>query len=353
MAKWIDYSIDERKALIAKTAQARNIDEAAAEKDWWVTAVLFAVFHTSIADYTLFKGGTSLSKGWDIISRFSEDIDIALNRSYYEKVKGLTCAGCETSTQIHNLREKHQDFVFGEFKQELSDVMSGLGLRDLRVIDENEKATQEGRTQKVPHDKDPSVLYIFYPSLYSSEKSYARPVVKIEISCLSMAEPFEMKEISSLVQQACSAEFGDDVDNAFCQTIKTVSPARTFLEKAFLLCEEFQKENPRTNRMSRHLYDLDKLSHTQYMEKALSDGKLYLDIVRHREKFYHPGYVEYSKELPDKIEFLPPASVIDAFRNDYNEMRGSFIYEDNPPSFDDLLESLARIQEQFRLCETS
>ena len=77
MAKWIDYSLDERRALIAKVARAKNIDDAAAEKDWWVTAVLYSVFHTSIADYSLFKGGTSLSKGWDIISRFSEDIDIA------------------------------------------------------------------------------------------------------------------------------------------------------------------------------------------------------------------------------------------------------------------------------------
>lgn len=56
MAKWIDYSLDERRALIAKVAQAKNIDGAAAEKDWWVTAVLYSVFHTSIADYSLFKG---------------------------------------------------------------------------------------------------------------------------------------------------------------------------------------------------------------------------------------------------------------------------------------------------------
>ncbi len=81
MAKWLDYSEDERNALIAKVAKAKNIDDAAAEKDWWVTAVLYAVFHTSIAEFSLFKGGTSLSKGWDIISRFSEDIDIALDRS--------------------------------------------------------------------------------------------------------------------------------------------------------------------------------------------------------------------------------------------------------------------------------
>ena len=72
--------------------------------------------------------------------------------------------------------------------------------------------------------------------------------------------------------------------------------------------------------------------------------------MRHREKFYHPSYVDYSKELPDVIEFLPPASVQDAYRSDYNEMRGSFIYEKDPLSFDDLMKSVAAIQERFRSC---
>ena len=168
-----------------------------------------------------------------------------------------------------------------------------------------------------------------------------------------MSEPYEMKPISSLVQQICSAEFGDDIDDAFNQTIRTVSPARTFLEKAFLLCEEFQKNKPRTSRMSRHLYDLDELSRTEYMRKALEDGNLYMEIVKHREKFYHPSYVDYSKELPQVIDFLPPATMVETFRADYNEMMGSFIYEKDPLNFDELLGSVAAIQAQFRKCSTS
>lgn len=62
MAKWIDYNEDEQRALIANAASAKNIDPVAVEKDWWVTAVLYAVFHSSLKDYALFKGGTSLSK---------------------------------------------------------------------------------------------------------------------------------------------------------------------------------------------------------------------------------------------------------------------------------------------------
>ena len=91
-AKWIDYNEDEQRALIANAASAKNIDPVAVEKDWWVTAVLYAVFHSSIKDYALFKGGTSLSKAWNIISRFSEDVDIALDRTYYLDVKHWRCA---------------------------------------------------------------------------------------------------------------------------------------------------------------------------------------------------------------------------------------------------------------------
>lgn len=351
MAKWIDYSTSERMALITKVAEAKNIDDAAAEKDWWVTAVLYAVFHTSIGKYALFKGGTSLSKGWNIISRFSEDIDIALNRTFYKDVKGYACAGCATMTQIRNLREKNQDFIFGEFKVELADALKSLGLPVVRILDENEMSAEYGKSRITSHDKDPAVLYVFYPSLFVTDKSYARPVVKIEISCLSLAEPYEMKKISSLVQQVCTKEYGEDIDDAFCQIIKTVSPARTFLEKAFLLCEEFQKDRPRTSRFSRHLYDLDKLSRTEYMENALSDGKLYLEIVQHRKKFYRHSYVNYDKELPDIIEILPPQALLEAFRSDYNAMRESFIYEDKPLTFDELLKSIADIQEHFRRCK--
>ena len=122
MSKWIDFSLDERKAMIQGVVEARQIDEAAAEKDWWVTAVLYALFHTSVSEYLLFKGGTSLSKGWDIINRFSEDIDLALSRDYFLNVKQLSCASCTSNTQIHNLREKGQDFLFGEFKDELAAI---------------------------------------------------------------------------------------------------------------------------------------------------------------------------------------------------------------------------------------
>lgn len=346
MSKWIDFPIAERKVMIQRVVSERNIDEASAEKDWWVTAVLYALFHTSVSEYLLFKGGTSLSKGWNIINRFSEDIDLALDRSFFLNVRGEKCANCTSNTQIHHLREKGQDFILGNLKEELTNKLGEMGLKDVAVVGENELTDENGDSVRFDHDKDPSVIFVRYPSLYSSNESYATPEVKIEISVLSMAEPFEMKLISSLISQAFAKD-GITVDDDYTMQIKTVSPARTFLEKAFLLCEEFQKDKPRTRRMTRHFYDLEKLMRTEYAEKALNDSELYKEIVAHREKFYHVGYVDYAKELPSAITILPPEEFRSNYESDYKEMQRSFIYADSL-SFKELMTKINKLQERFR-----
>lgn len=343
MSKWIDFSLEERKAMIQGVAETWQIDEVAAEKDWWVTAVLYALFHTGISEYLLFKGGTSLSKGWNIINRFSEDIDLALHRDYFLNIKKLACANCTSNTQIHNLREKGQDFLFGEFKNELVMKFAEMGL-DVTVLTDNDITDGNGVPRKVPHDKDPSVLYIHYPSLYDNQKAYAKPTVKVEISVLSMSEPYEMRRISSLVEQKYKDE---DVDSDLVQTIRTVSPARTFLEKAFLLCEEYQKDKPRTHRMTRHFYDLEKLMQTPYCETALKDTVLYHEIVEHRRKFYHAGYVDYDKEQPATIQIVPNDELLPDYEVDYKDMQGSFIYGDSL-DFGELMKRMKDLQARFR-----
>ena len=343
MSKWLDFTIDERKAMIQVVSEAKQIDEASVEKDWWVTAILYAIFKTSIGEYLLFKGGTSLSKGWNIINRFSEDIDLALSREFFLNVKQLSCANCTSNTQIHHLREKAQDYILGDFKSELSEVLRKIGL-PVTVIGDNEVLDENGEPCMIPHDKDPSVIFIKYPSLYQSNTVYATPTVKLEISVLSMAEPFEMRRISSLMEQEFN---GENVDSDFVQSIRTVTPARTFLEKAFLLCEEYQKAEPRTHRMTRHFYDLEKLMQTPFAEVALNDIALYGDIVSHRRRFYHVGYVDYDKELPQNIQIVPSDALLPSYEADYNEMRSSFIYGDSL-EFPALMKRIAELQKRFR-----
>ena len=124
--------------------------------------------------------------------------------------------------------------------------------------------------------------------------------------------------------------------------IPTVNPERTFLEKIFLLHEEFQRpaEKRRVDRLSRHIYDVVKLSKTELAEKALGNHELYETIVVYRQKFTRVGGVDYNLHQPQTINPLPAPEAMEAWKKDYNTMLEQMIYEDNPPSFEQLMEDM-------------
>lgn len=337
MGKWIEAPLADMRQSAYAVAENKGISEAAVEKDWWVTAIIKVLFSLSPSRYMFFKGGTSLSKGWDLIDRFSEDIDIALHRDFYLNERGKECAKAETNNQIKNLRIANRDFILGEFADELKDKLVEAGLGDCRVMPIT--ATKDGLL--IDHDSDPVVIEVGYPARVSSD-AYVRPVVKVEISCLSMKEPYEVKCISSLVGEA----FPDIDDETFAE-IPTITPTRTFLEKAFLLNEEYQRRSPRTVRMSRHLYDLERLMDTPFAYAALSDMKLYEEIIAHRQRFYHVGGVRYELNHATTIAFCPTGELLDRMRLDYETMKTSMIYGDKLP-FDVLIERLKQLQGRFR-----
>lgn len=341
MPRWIDNNTADKLYMLQDVAKMRNIDPESIEKDWWVTAVLKALFSLSASQYMLFKGGTSLSKGWDLINRFSEDIDIALYRDFFLKEKNLQCAKCENNNQIKLLRKASRDYVLGELKTSLENKLNNYGLKGVILEGVSTRDTKEG-PKTIDHDSDPTVLLVHYPSIFKNKHQYVKPTVKIEISCLSMREPFENKQISSLIYSKFPQE-----DNDTISEIPTISPSRTFLEKAFLLNEEYQRQKPRTMRMSRHLYDLEKIMDTEYGQNALADYNLYESIIAHREKFYHVSGVDYSLNMPDKIEFCPQGDILKAMELDYNNMKSSFIYG-TPLSFKELILRLETLQGRFR-----
>ena len=215
--------------------------------------------------------------------------------------------------------------------------MKSIGLFDYRIYPVTE---QDGIA--ISTDSDPTEIMIEYSPIVEEQSGYLRPMVKVEISCLSMKEPFEEKVITTIIGKHFS-----DADRDSTAVIPTVLPSRTFLEKAFLLCEEFQKEKPRSLRMSRHLYDLEKLMDTEFGRQALADSALYRAIVEHRRKFYHVSYADYDKDYPDKIEFYPPVECIKDWENDYAALQESFIYGNNI-SFGQLLLRIEELQLRFR-----
>lgn len=131
-------------------------------------------------------------------------------------------------------------------------------------------------------------------------------------------------------------------------TIQAVNPERTFLEKIFLLYEEFQKSpgKRRVDGLSRHLYDIEILSRTDYAKIALINPDLYNTIVTHRSKFSRISGVDFANHSPDKITFIPPESVLPEWEADYNQMKENMIYGEALP-FSELIVKLKKLQSQL------
>ena len=340
MSRWTNNDINIRNKMIELVRNVKNITPASIEKDWWVSMILKALFSLPPSSYMYFKGGTSLSKAWSIIDRFSEDIDISLYRDFFLDELGLPYAKCENNNQVKYLRKASREYIVNELCVALERRMSETGIGDVEIKAVTEKMTPDG-PRPIDSDSDPVVLLAYYPSVIPQAHGYISPYVKIEISCLSMKEPYEIKRISSLIEEVLPGEDSDSICN-----IATISPSRTFLEKAFLLNEEYQRKSPRTERMSRHLYDLEKLMDTDYAISALKDMNLYGDIIEHRRRFYHVGGVNYSLNNPETIAFSPRGQLRDKMRTDYETMKESMIYGDRL-SFDALISRIEELQVRF------
>ncbi len=335
MKLWIKHGVATRVAMLRKAHTALGIDQVAIEKDWWVTMVLKALFECSCSKHLIFKGGTSLSKGWNLIERFSEDIDLSINHEFFGIEK-------TNKSQREKLRKTARRYIFDVLSSELVVNLMAMGVNNFHVENVTEIIDKNGERKSIDSDKDPTVILVHYDSVLKNSIDYIPTAVKIEISCLSMNEPTESRLISSYIEQTFPGE-----DDGATSYVRTVLPTRTFLEKAFLLCEELQKQKPRHVRMSRHLYDLEKMMDTTFGREALADSELYQKIVYHRSVYYAVGYVDYSKLQPSVINFIPQEELLDDWKNDYAEMRTHFIYGESLP-FNELLKRMHELQDRFR-----
>ncbi len=333
---WLNNELVDRLAMLQQTEiEHPGINQVAIEKDWWVTVTLKALFQTDCHEALIFKGGTSLSKGFNIIERFSEDIDLAISHSFFGIEK-------TSKSQREKLRKTSRAYIHETLSLQLDTQLKEMGITGYNIENVTQIQDKNGDWKAIDSDKDPTVILLHYPSIVEETISYIPPRVKIEISCLSMDEPTKEREIRSLIGERFKDE---DTDAEY--RIRTVIPTRTFLEKLFLLAEEFQKEKPRSVRMTRHLYDLEKLMDTEYGKEALADRSLYDAIVEHRKTYYALKYVNYDLHAPITINFMLPKQVTEAWKDDYADMRNYFIYGQSL-EFDALMQRIEELQKRVR-----
>lgn len=237
------------------------------------------------------------------------------------------------------MRKDSKKFIDGSFALDVENRIKEFGLSESCKVIVPETSVS---------DLDPVVLFVEYNSVLQTKMQYIPERVKVEISCRSLMEPSEDVEMRSMIEEVYPGEeFSLPIF-----TVHTVVPGRTFLEKIFLLHEEFNRPNGCTHieRITRHMYDIVKMMDKPFAMEAMQDVQLYEDIVTHRKKFTAWSGLDYTSHLPHTISFLPPESIEDVLRDDYKQMQIGFIYA-NAPSFDEIMERLSELQNRFRTLE--
>lgn len=326
---WINLSDDDRRTILEQTSVRTGYIVQAVEKDWWVTTVLEALFSLPFANQLSFKGGTSLSKCWKTIQRFSEDIDIAINREF------LGFPGELSNKQIRKgLRKKLCAYVRTDLKNIVENRLLEMGIpREwfTVTVDETDNSTV-----------DPESIYVNFTPLFPVV-DYLPASVKIEVSGRSMTEPVVTASIKTMVaEQFPSTPYADAAFN-----VSAVAQKRTFLEKTFLLHELLSQSGPiNVDRRSRHLYDLEKMMDSQVETDALADTALYRDIIEHRRKFIGLGGFDYDTLQPATLNFIPSAEQASAWEADYMKMQENMIPKGSK-SYSELIERLTELNGRF------
>ena len=336
MNKFLSLSENQRKRVFEETAARIHLPADAIEKDFWVTEFLNILFSLPYADKMVFKGGTSLSKVWSVIQRFSEDIDIAVDRSLF----GFD--GDITKKQLKKLRKASSAFVRDVLSDDLKKAVKKEGLDKLVTI------TPEPDGEGDATYPEPRRISIKYASVLSAEKvsaSYLRDEILLEVGARSLFEPTVSAKVLSFIEET----FSDLVSGHDEMRVIVALAEKTFLEKVFLLHELFSSERgENANRKSRHLYDLCKMFDTGIAKRAVMNVELWKTIGQHRSVFTPVREVDYTKDFRKCLCLTPPDRILEQWREDYNSMVFNMIYEEAVPSFDTIIEGVKAIEDLFR-----
>ena len=330
MNDYFHLSPQQQRMVLTQAAGKTGLPVQAVEKDLWVTIVLQMVFTLPIADKLVFKGGTSLSKVWKVIRRFSEDIDLAIDPSIWGFEGDLT------KRQIKRLRKASSLFVRDELCQSLQKALTEAGLHEWLSVEADPDGVGDDTYP------EPRVIHISYKSLFDDGLPYLRSEVKLEVGARSLLEPHVEATVKSIVEEALP------VNTTIRQVaIPTALAEKTFLEKAFLLHELFSSGTPReANYKSRHLYDLAQMMATDIAKRAIADDELWNAIHHHRELFTSMSGVDYTPDIRKRIVLLPPNDALDNWRKDYSDMQAFMIYGEKP-TFDELMGKMKDLEDRF------
>ena len=301
---------------------------AVLEKDVWVCWVLQTLFTMPASLPMAFKGGTSLSKVFRAIHRFSEDVDVTLDyrgfdTSFDPFTKGVS------QTQLKKFSEKLRTFmqehvhsvVVPHFKKTLTAELGTDGY-------------------KIEVSANGEELRVHYPTVLGEPSSYIDNSVLIEFGGRNITDPNKKYEISPDI-----AELSPEL--VFPRSrVSVLSPERTFWEKATLIHSESWRGTfrPSVERLSRHWYDLFMLTDISIGQGALKNRDLLIDVVKHKKAFYNTNYAKYDDCLNGQLRLLPGDNVLKLLEEDFKRMTDAGMFIGTPPAFNRIIERLKLLE---------
>jgi hypothetical protein len=310
------------------------------EKDFWVCWTLKQVFALGPTPARLiFKGGTSLSKVYGVIERFSEDIDLSLNR------EDLGFVGDRDPYRGASGKKQQQlvEEVVARCREAIRDeLLPGLHASFESVLGPGDTATPWSLS---PDEEDPQKLFFTYPAGIEAgdpaeSNPYVRRVVLLELGARSDHWPDEERPVRPYAAEVLPQLFKEPE----C-LVRTMSAERTFWEKVTLLHAEAHRppERPAGDRLSRHYYDVAKLYRSGIGPKALADRELLEKVVAHKKLFFRSGWANYETAAPGTMRLVPPEGRQASLEADYRAMQENMIFGESYP-FEELLAILGEIQ---------
>jgi len=316
------WSGSDRADLMREAAAIRGLPPEVVEKDFWVCWTLDRLFaSTAMARKILFKGGTSLSKVFGLIERFSEDVDLVLDWTEVtgEDPRVDRSIGKQAAFNKELLRLTH-DYLRETFLPDVQQLVLGHCVASI--------------------DDNPEVVRVKYPAAFPSK--YLRAEIQLEIGPLASWVPNSEYEITPYAAEALPAVFS----RPGCR-VRAIKAERTFWEKITILHHEAHRPsgNVQPAGYSRHYYDVCRMARSEVRGSALADLELLRMVVAFKDKFYHRGWARYDLAAPGTMRLVPPEHVLRAVARDYEKMQ--FMIFGERPALSDMLETLHDLEAEI------
>lgn len=338
MDKFLQLKDKDKRAYFEVAAADLNVMPQLIEKDFWVCWILKTLFALpESGSHLIFKGGTSLSKCYNVIKRFSEDVDISIERTFLSSEESIEpesqVSNKENQRRLERLqlacKEKISNTLIPELKKCISTVLTDK---------------KEWTVELDPNDVlGQTVLFTFPHALISSVESYVKSAVKIEFGSRADHWPVGNMTVTPYVVNVSG---NMTIEGS---SVRVLAAERTFWEKATILHMIYHYPQGKNvpPRMSRHYYDLFSMIDTSIYEQSLKKIALLKDVSKHKSLFFKANWAHYEEAKPGSLRLMPREEQVGQLKTDYRQMQEMF-FED-PPSFQSVLEKLATVEGEINI----